>query len=121
MDNKTEIKKQSEKFNLSSVLAANPLIVNSLPACSFTQGNIGDIFIKNKNCQWSDYKCTLTDYHTCNGWLELGAPAGDACYCYSNARVCAIATDGYGYSFCYSDVIATNGLFASPCEMCVRR
>ena len=105
----------------NSVLAFDPLMVNNLPPCPFS-GVEGDIYIKNKFCSWSDYKCTLTDTDKCNGYPGYyGEPVLDACWCTpiptEGISVCAIGTTRAGNSYCYSDRYSTN-LYSNPCELC---
>ena len=102
------------------VLAVFPPSVNNLSSCSFTTGEVGDIFVKNCHCSWSDYKCTLTDYDNCSGYMEFGSPQGDACWCYGYGRVCSIYA-GYSSTLCYSQDRDSGEVFSEPCDFCVRR
>lgn len=113
-------KEQLEVFSNNSVLAADSLIVNSLPTCTFTNGSIGDIFAKNSGCSWSDYKCTLTDYNTCNSGVGyLGNPFGDYCWCdYNSSKICGIQL-GINDLSCWSWENGSN--YSEFCNLCVRR
>jgi len=45
---------------------SDPKRVNTIPTCSFTTGDIGDIFVKNEGCSWSDQDCTITGTDNCS-------------------------------------------------------
>jgi len=53
------------KGNMSS-----PVVVNSLTSCPFSTGDRGDIFVKNTQCNWTDYKCSITGSNDCNIWYD---------------------------------------------------
>lgn len=101
--------------------AVYPPVVRLLPNCPFTNvGQVGDIFAKNRKCNWSDYKCSLTDYDNCNGYMDMGQPVGDACYCNSFNYVCALNTVG-SHSYCYAVLRSDGTYFATSCDFCVRQ
>jgi hypothetical protein len=112
--------KQIQKLDTTSVWAAYPPSVNSLPTCGFTNGNVGDIFAKNSGCSWSDYKCTLTNYDQCDSGVDYyGSPWGDYCWCsYDYSKVCAIQHPNNGVA-CWSWKDGTN--YSEYCDLCVRR
>ena len=102
--------------------AVYPPVVRLLPNCPFTNvGQVGDIFVKNRKCNWSDYKCSLTDYRNCNGYMDMGQTVGDACYCNSYNYVCGIATMSQGYSYCFAVLRSDGTYFATSCDFCVRQ
>jgi len=102
--------------------AIYPPSVKNLASCTFTTGALGDIFIKNRYCTWSENRCTLTDYDSCNGSSIWGLPSPqDACWCFGYASVCAVGVSPGGYSYCYSQLSSTGEVFAEPCDLCVRR
>jgi hypothetical protein len=102
------------------VWAAYPPSVNLLPTCSFSDGRIGDVFVKNSGCSWSENKCTLTSFDECKAGVDYyGNPWGDYCWCnYDSSKVCAVqhTTDGVA---CWSWKDGNN--YAEYCNFCVRR
>ncbi|MBU1045969.1 hypothetical protein KJ616_02505 [Patescibacteria group bacterium] len=111
---------KSENFPSNFVWASNPLIVNSLPTCPFSDGDIGEIFVKNSGCSWSDYKCTLTNYDKCNSGVDYyGSPWGDYCWCYyDSSKICATQVS-ISWAGCWSWKSYVN--YSEFCNLCVRR
>jgi hypothetical protein len=98
------------------VWAADPLIINYLPACPFS-GEVGEVYAKNFHCSWSDYKCTLTAADPCS-WF-------DTCLCDNYESVCSISTylttsgSGAAYTYCWSNKTSGGQIYTNACEFCV--
>ena len=113
---KIDLRVKKDKNDI--VWASSLLIVNNLSKCPFN-GEMGDIYIRNKNCSWSDYHCTLTRTDLCNGYMQGGNPIAEACYDEGNTEVACIGTTPSGHSFCYNVNRTSGDYYAVPCALCV--